>query len=204
MKLYQLVTLFVGVTLAACNSGGGRKVVGKQCPGGDYKPISMNVAPTQKKLALNPQQNEIPPGVYSYEGSTLYYIDKSDLRVVLNDARQKDNNFKTGMVCVRNAKNVLHPMAVESIHSMSVSKDLKYLVEVTKLSIGTSNSKITVSAVKDTVKKLESPDEPYQGAQAFMVSTEKNTTNYEIRSEGVTADGGKYTMVVFLKRTDNK
>jgi len=197
--------IIAGFSMVACSGGGSRKTVGKQCPS-DYKPFVVSAKDTpnnQKALSLEPNSNEIPPGVYSYEGSTLYYVDKSDLRVELTDIKQKDNSFKAATTCIRNAKNSLGPVSVEALRSLTLSKNGKYLVETNNLTLKIVDTKYKADSVK-TEKKLESPSEAYKGSkEAYLLSTNNNTTNYEIRSKGTTPNG-EYILVVRLSRKDGE
>jgi hypothetical protein len=208
MKLFSIVTSVLVVSLVgclvACGGGGSRKSLGKQCPADpSWAPFPMKVADNQEQISLNPSANKIPPGVYTYEGATIYYVDKSDFRVQAVDVKQKDNSFKAGTGCIRNAGNNFNPMSTEGIRDLRVSNDKKYLAEVTNFAIGTEDTKFKVTAVKDPNKKLEAPADAYKTAvESYMVSTKGDTTNYEIRSSGVTPNG-TYQMQIRLTRKDN-
>lgn len=203
MKWFSIVMSLLAITLVACGGGGSRKSLGTQCPADPWKPFSMDVAPNQEKISLNPLANKIPPGTYTYEGASLYYADNSGLRITTVDTKQKDNSFKATAGCVRNASKPLNPMNVEGIRDLKVSNDKKYLAEITNFAISSDGNAFKISAVKDPNKKLESPSDAYKTAgDAFLVETKDDKTNYEIRSSGTTPNG-TYLLQIRLSRKDN-
>ncbi len=202
MKSLSLVTsLTLAVFLAACNGGGNRKTTGNQCPA-VYNPINMDVGPNQKKLSLKATDEQIPAGIYKYDGSSLYYVDKSDLRMMAVDTKQKDGNFKGSLHCIRNAKNTLNPVRLEGIYGMNVNADRKkILADVNVFTIGLDAGKFKATAAK-VQKTLESPKEVFDpAAVSFLVTTDKNTTDYELRSSASDANG-VYFLSIRYKRTD--
>lgn len=204
MKLFSVVTFAVAMSIVACSGGGQRTTLGRQCPAGGWKPFTMDLNNSQERVELDPNLNQILPGKYTYEGSTLYYVDKSDLRVQVDDARQKDNNFKSNTSCIRNPKAALNPVSVDAVRNIVLDKNKKYAVEVNTISINIENTVFKASTKTDPNKKLESPKEPYlQAAESFMVAIKNDTTHYEIRSRGTTPSGGEYILQVRLTRTDN-
>ncbi len=204
MKSLSLVTACTLVFgLLACNGGGGRKVGGSQCPE-VFKPISTEVGPNQRKLSLRKQDEQIPRGKYVYNGSSLYYVDKSNLRVLAHDNKPKDSpTFKGSTGCIRNSTNKLTPVAIEGIWEMDVHADLKEIItDVNVFTIGMENGKYKVSAVKQG-KKVESPSDTFVQAKAstyFLVETANNETDYELRSVG-NINGGEYYLSIRFKRT---
>ena len=202
LSLVISVALVLGGT--ACNGGGGRKVSGSQCPE-VFKPISMDVGANQTKLSLVRQQEQIPPGKYTYDGSSLYYVDKSNLRVLAHDNKQKDGTtFKGSTGCIRNGKNELHPVAIEGIWSMLVSADKKGIIsDVNLFTIGQENGKFKVVSSK-LAKTVQSPSDTFVDANAatyFLVETANNRTDYELRSVG-NINNGEYYLSIRFKRTD--
>ncbi len=201
MKSLSVVVSFALAFLVACNGGGSRKTTGSQCPE-SFKPIRMEVGPNQLKLSLDTKDEQIPPGIYKYDGSSLYYVDKSDLRMLAVDIKQRDGNFKGSLGCVRNAKNTLHPVRLEGIFAMNVSADRKkILADVSEFTIGMEAGKFKVISTK-TQKTVQSPKETFKGSpENFLVTTDKNTTDYELRSIGSDANG-EYALSIRFKRTD--
>lgn len=204
MKLLSIVTsLGLVFTLVACSGGGGRKSTGAQCPAA-YNPIPMTVNKNQKKLSLKLADEQIPAGKYKYEGSQLYYVDKSDLRVLAVDSKQKDGvTFKGTTGCIRNARSTLHPMSLEGIYAMDVSADRKkILADVNLFTIGMDAGKFKVTAAKQQ-KTVQSPSETFVSAskENFLIETENNKADYELRSSGTTTHG-EYVLSIKFKRTD--
>lgn len=203
MKKYQLLTLSLMVSIAACNGGGGRKTVGSQCPGGDYKPVRSEVGPNQQKVDLRAEDfAQVPPGVYEYTGATLYYHDKSDLRLQLEDVKQKDGTFKASWACARNSIQPLSgPLQVESISKMTVSADHKVTInEVRQVGISLKDGKLdkasnklqkTVGAPKETIND--------KTKDFFFVLTNQNQFDFEIRAFGGD-EKGQFSFAARFKR----
>lgn len=199
-----LMSLMV-VALSACSGGGGRRIIGKQCPGGDYKLFPDQLPANQQKvdLAVASDDAKIPAGLYDYAGATLFYIDKSGLRLQVDDVQQKDGKFVAGVSCTRSAlKSMSAPFNVDGVLKLDVSKDAKILGEMKNYTLQVLNSKFVGDAVVSG-KTFNSPREVYKNTanEYYMVITDKNPTNYEIRSKG-SNENGTYYLVVRLTRKD--
>lgn len=203
MKSNQILTLALTMAIAACNGSGGRKTVGSQCPGGDYKPVREELAPNQQKVDLRAEDfAQVPPGVYEYTGSTLYYHDKSDLRLQLEDVRQKDGSFKASWGCARNSIRPLSgPIQVESISKMTVNADHKVTIdEVRQMGISLKDGKLDKSSSK-VEKTVGAPKETINDKTKdfFFVLTDNNQFDFEIRAFGGD-ENGKFSFAARFKR----
>lgn len=196
----------LALSLAACSGGGGRRIIGKQCPGGDFKLFPDQLPPNQHKidLALADDEKKIPAGIYDYNGATLFYTDKSGLRLQVDDIRQRDGTYKAAISCTRDAKQPLSaPFNVDGVLKLDVSKDFKILGEVKNFTLQFLNRKFIGDAKVVDGKTVNSPREIYKDTanEYYMVTTDNNSTNYEIRSKG-TNENGTYYLSVRLVRKD--
>lgn len=196
------------VGVAACSGGGGRRILGERCPGGDYKLFPDTLPANQHKIDLSDAANEklIPPGVYTYQGATLYYKDVSDLRLALKDVKQKDGKtFVAGVTCTRNAQKPLsQSFVIEGIQSFTVSKDNKMLAgEVKGFSLKDVATQLTGDAKTVQGKSFNSPSEVYKdlASEYYLLTTDNDNTHYEIRS--TKSDSlGTYYLIIYLTRAD--
>lgn len=205
MKAFSILTTFALVLgLAACNGGGGRRTSGSQCPDGEFKPVPMDIQPNQIKLSLKAEDKQIPPGVYTYQGATIYYEDKSSLRILAKDVQQKAQEFKASVFCIRNAKAKLNPVAVDAIRSMDVTTGNKVIADVTTYSLGIENTKFKAQSVKNQSKKVESPSLVFDAAKFgqgdyFLLKSKTDDVNFEIRAKGADANG-RFFVSIRLKK----
>lgn len=201
MKSKSILTIFVLSFLAACNGGGARRTVAGQCPAGAYEPVPMKIGPHQEELSLEAQDGKIPEGDYTYEGAILYFNGKNGLRMQIHDVRQRDQNFKSHVACIRNSQRPLNPFSMSGVRTLNVDKvdPKKIIAEVTDYSVHLA-AKYETKAAKAEGKTLQSPAEAYVNMQRkFMVATKGNEVNYEIRS--MTSDAhGEYFLKINLKR----
>jgi hypothetical protein len=206
MKKYQVLTVLFAVALAACNGGGGRKSLGSQCPSGDYKPVRSEIGTNQQKVDLKSDDfTQIPPGVYDYTGATVYYLDKSDLRLQLEDVKQKDGSFMANWGCIRNSSNKLSgAINVESITKMVVSADHKMTIdEVREYRLFAKDGKFEKTSSKSQ-KTVGSPKETMSDKtkDLFFVMTNQNPYDFEVRAFGGD-ENGQFAIAARFKRTDN-
>jgi len=203
MKSKSILTILFLTALAACNGGGSRRTVAGQCPAGTYEPVPKKVGAHQKTVSLKADDGALPAGEYSYEGAIMFFDGKNGLRMQIHDVRQRDGKFKSHVACVRNAQRPLNAFSMTGIRSLKVDKNdpKKITAEVTDYTVHLDGKFVTKSE-SDPKKKLQNPKDAYANMQdSFLVSTDKNTVNYEIRSW--TSDAhGEYFLKINLRRAD--
>ncbi len=210
MKHFSIVTvvstLSLSLLVGACNSGGSRRTVGKQCPA-NYNPISKTAGANQTVLSLDPAQKQLMPGLYKYVGATAYYKDKgSNFRIEITDVAdpKKAGDFKPVTSCVRNAKPGLNiAFELSGVSKMEVAADHKTFYDTRKYNMVANGAGLKVSGGAKQQKVEGSPKDAYNGISVpGPMLIKKNANDFEIRSFGEDA-AGEYSLVVRLKRENN-
>jgi len=193
------------LTLANCDSGGGKKVTGARCPA-EYNPVEMNVTP-DKKIALdNIPQQAVPTGEYVLSNASLYYTDNSGFRVLISDGAITDKGYKGKIGCVRNADKMVEGTVVQvdgiSLFNIASSPDGEgSFYRTTSGDIKqfgfTIRGRAIVTQVENTNRKVQgSLSKVYESAQSSFMFKVSDTV-YEIRSSGQTPHG-QYRLAVRL------
>lgn len=221
MTSSQIVSLFSLasiLTFSACNGGGGSAFTGGREMCAKVSPIAPDRALTkdQAELSLDPAAKQLPPGVYSYKGATLYYVDKATgVHVQMSDVQQGvASSFKAMVDCYRGAYPGMSGINVQAqgISEMRVEADGKIpLMQKYNFNFKTAQGVVVpefsksgdpvAGAPKDV---FDDPNNPSRGLPLHFVKTSPTgPTQFELRTSGVTAtNGGSYDLVIRLERAD--
>ncbi len=180
----------VVLLLTACNSGGGRRLTGKQCSA-KYS-VSMVPGKGETLISLDPALKQLAPGTYVYQSATAYFHDKKeDFRVEVTDSKDSKNKqspdqFKAVPTCVRNAKGgLMLGFETQGIHSLSVEAGadgtLKTIYDLKTYSVVIVPGSMKVSSTRRPEKVEAAPGKAYENV-GTAVLIKKNESDYEIRS----------------------
>lgn len=187
MKLFHVLSLVSATALvAACNSGGARRVVGKQCPA-NYS-VAMAPKGSEVQISLDPAVKQLTPGYYTYQSATAYFHDKkNDFRVEFVDTKnsksQKDKNkFEATPSCVRNGKGgLMLSFETEGISRLEVTPDFKTFYDSKSYGVTVVPGSMKVTAATKQEKIEAAPGKAYENV-ADVILIKKNATDYELRS----------------------
>lgn len=201
MKSFQLFMVLPALlALIGCGGGGrGRSLPGVQCKL-NHNPFPTDLSPGQKAVDMKPAAKEMPEGEYQYNGSSLYYIGANDVRIQVSDVKQKNGTFKAEKACVRNARKGMENLAIssEGLAKMTIDAAFNVVAESKVLSFSTVSGKLEAKVEKGQ-ENLNSPELAYKDTKILKVVMLKHNDNlYEVRSQSIDAQGGKYWMSVSL------
>lgn len=188
MKSFPLVSLvMIASVLAACNSGGSRKITGRQCPA-VYDPIPFKDIPANQKLWKKDSGNsdEIPKGTYAYNRADMLYVDSATGLVIhMTDAAQKGGTFTGVVTCLRNGDKLNDSVKAEDLSTNNIVTQAngKPKVDIKKLSlkVEAQRLKVETASVSTNQDGLEKVYEGKAVEDYFLVKVTENI--YELRSQ---------------------
>lgn len=187
MKSFHVVSFISTLLLlSACNSGGARRVVGKQCPV-NYS-VSMVPKGNEVLVSLDPAAKQLTPGYYTYQSATAYFQDKTnDFRVEVIDSKnsksQKDKTkFEATANCVRNAKGgLMLSFETVGVSKIEVTPDFKTFYDVRSYGVTVVPGSMKATSSTKQEKVEAAPGKAYENV-ADVILLKKNATDYELRS----------------------
>lgn len=188
ISIVSLATLLL--IMSACNSGGARRVTGKQCPA-NYN-VAMTPGKGESVISLDPAAKQMAPGTYVYQSATAYFHDKKeDFRVEITDAKdaknkQAPNQFKTVPTCVRNAKGgLMLGLETQGINGLEVQAgangELKTIFDLKSYGVTVVPGSMKVTSTLRQQKVEAAPGKAYENV-ATPLLIKKNEVDYELRS----------------------
>jgi hypothetical protein len=180
--------LFVG-----CSGGSSQHLDGRQCAVND---MVAEVTDPAQKISLKADAKAIPTTTYTYQGADLYYVGPTDLRVHVRHGKLENGTFRAGVDCVRNASPELlkGSLVVNTIDSLTIDQANQVSAHATQIGFEFVNKTLKVVPVENTSNAAVTDLTAQFGEDAFLYKVKDKS--YDLRSEGVTQDKGRYTLSV--------
>jgi len=187
------------VFVTACGSSGRGRPRGKQCPS-SYDPVSLTTNPEgNQKISMDPKDDQLPLGVYEYQGAEVYYHDSAnDIKIHVKEDVGPQGPV-SGNVCLRGLKPEMELLtAVYGIDKMTTESGGKSLFSVRKYQLNfKANALLREFAEPMNEEKPASPHKLYQtkATDFSFVRLAADASKFELRSVFTTGSVRQYLLI---------